>query len=151
MADGPRLTAPGKIFVALFIAGCFSGAYYLFIGKRSQPGPQGGAAASFTSVFGTKVKAEIGVAYGTEKQRWLEWAVDEFAKSPRGSQIKVNLIPMGSIESAHALLAGDQRIVAWSPASANYKDVFVQDWQVKYNTNPIAKEEALALTPMVFV
>ena len=152
MADGPRLTAPGKIFVVLFIAACFAGAYYLFVGKRSQGNPQSaGAAAPLTNVFGRKVRAEIGVAYGTEKQRWLEWAADEFTKSSQGSQIKVNLIPMGSIESAHALLSGDQRIVAWSPASAAYTDVFLQEWQVKYNTNPIARQEALALTPMVFV
>jgi hypothetical protein len=39
----------------------------------------------------------------------------------------------------------------WSPASAVYKDVFVQDWQVKYGGNPISKEDALALSPMVFV
>jgi len=49
------------------------------------------------------------------------------------------------------LMAGDQRIHIWSPASAAYKDVFVQDWQVKYSGNPILKEENLALTPMVFV
>jgi len=39
----------------------------------------------------------------------------------------------------------------WSPASAAYKDIFVQEWQVKYSGDPIVKEEPLALTPMVFV
>jgi len=39
----------------------------------------------------------------------------------------------------------------WSPASAAYKDTFVQEWQVKYGGDPIAKEESLALSPMVFV
>src|SRR5215831_13323107 len=133
MADGPRLTAPGKIFAFVFIAGCFAGAYYLFVGKASQRNPQSvGGAAAVSNILGGKVKSEIGVAYGTEKQRWLEWAASEFAKTPQGSQIRVNLIPMGSIESAHALLSGDRRIVAWSPASAAYKAAFVQEWQVKY-------------------
>ena len=68
-----------------------------------------------------------------------------------GGHIKVNLIPMGSLEGAHALLAGDQRINVWSPASAVYKDAFVQEWQVKNSGNPILKEEPLALSPMVFV
>jgi len=39
----------------------------------------------------------------------------------------------------------------WSPASALYKDIFVQEWQVKYSQNPILKEEPIALSPMVFV
>src|SRR6185436_6904128 len=58
---------------------------------------------------------------------------------------------MGSLESAQAILAGDSRIHAWSPASALYKDVFVQEWQGKQSGNPIVREEPLALSPMVFV
>jgi hypothetical protein len=58
---------------------------------------------------------------------------------------------MGSLEGAHAILGGDQRINVWSPASAAYKDIFVEEWQVKYNDNPIVREEPIALTPMVFV
>ncbi|NJK90841.1 MAG: ABC transporter substrate-binding protein [Blastochloris sp.] len=58
---------------------------------------------------------------------------------------------MGSLEGAQALLGGDTRIHVWSPASALYKDTFVQDWQVKHSSNPILREEPLALSPMVFV
>ena len=58
---------------------------------------------------------------------------------------------MGSLEGAHAILNGDKRINVWSPASAAYKDTFVQEWQVKNSGDPIMKEEPLALTPMVFV
>jgi ABC-type Fe3+ transport system substrate-binding protein len=32
-----------------------------------------------------------------------------------------------------------------------YKDIFVQEWQVKNSGDPILKEDLLALTPMVFV
>jgi ABC-type Fe3+ transport system substrate-binding protein len=152
MADQTRLKPLGKVVVIVFVIACFAGAYYL-IAHRSAPsaGNQAADVPSSSGFFSLGVHAEIGIAYGTEKQRWLEWAVQEFAKTGDGKQIKVNLIPMGSIEGAHALLAGDKRIHAWSPASAAYKDVFLQDWQVKYNDNPIAKEEDLALTPMVFV
>jgi ABC-type glycerol-3-phosphate transport system substrate-binding protein len=94
---------------------------------------------------------ELGIAYGTEKQRWLEWAVEQFKTTSEGKHIHINLIPMGSLEGAHAALKGDQRIQVWSPASAVYKDTFVDDWQAKYGNNPILKEEPLALTPMVFV
>jgi len=145
--DGPKLTALGKIFVFFFIIACLAGAYYLFVGKKSLQSTKEAA----SSLLSGGPPVEIGVAYGTEKQRWLEWAVSEFAKTPEGKHIKVNLIPMGSLEGAHAIISGDQRINVWSPASALYKDIFVQDWQVKYSGNPIIREEPIALTPMVFV
>ena len=94
---------------------------------------------------------EIGVAYGTEKRHWLEAAVKEFAAAPEGKRIRVNLIPMGSLEAAHAILGGDKSIHVWSPASRLYRDTFVRDWEAKYKGNPIVEEESLALTPMVFV
>jgi ABC-type glycerol-3-phosphate transport system substrate-binding protein len=153
MADGPRLTALGKIFIFLFVALCVTGAYYFFQNNRSMSKSKApaGSGGMLDSLTGRGDAVELGIAYGTEKQRWLEWAVQEFAKTRDGKRIKVDLIPMGSLEGAHALLNGDQRIQVWSPASALYKDTFVQEWQVKYSTNPILKEEPLALTPMVFV
>jgi ABC-type glycerol-3-phosphate transport system substrate-binding protein len=153
MADGPKLTGLGKFFIVLFVAGCIAGAYYLFVEKPKSAATKGSSSSSdsvFDS-FSTSDHVEVGIAYGTEKERWLKWAVDEFAKTRDGKKIKVNLIPMGSLEGAHALLNGDQRIQVWSPASALYKDIFVQEWQVKYSQNPILKEEPLALSPMVFV
>ena len=146
-SDGPRLTGLGKLVILLFIAACAVGAYFLFMGKKSFDETTRKA----SSLLSGGPPVEIGVAYGTEKQRWLEWAVSEFEKTSDGKRIKVNLIPMGSLEGAHALVQGDKRINAWSPASAAYRDIFVQEWQVKYSDNPIVKEESLALTPMVFV
>ncbi len=144
-----KLTPLGKLVIFLFIIGCLGGAYYMFMGKKL---PKIGGSGSGGGIFSSTPDAEIGIAYGTEKQRWLEWAVQEFAKTSDGKHIKVNLIPMGSIEAAHAVLAGDKRINAWTPASNAYKDVFLQEWQVKDSTgNPIAREESIALTPMVFV
>jgi len=153
MADSPKLTALGKIFIFLFVVLCAGGAYYFFNNNASNSkgkssGSSGGVLDSLT---GGGEQVELGIAYGTEKQRWLEWAVQEFAKTHDGKHIKINLIPMGSLEGAHALLNGDQRIQVWSPASALYKDTFVQEWQVKYSQNPIIKEEPIALSPMVFV
>ena len=145
--DGPKLTPLGRAFIFLFIIGCVVGAYYLFAGRKSLERTKNAA----SSLLGGGPPVEIGIAYGTEKQRWLEWAVTEFAKTSDGKRIKINLIPMGSLEGAHAILSGDQRINVWSPASAAYRDIFIQEWQVKYNDRPIVREEPLALTPMVFV
>jgi len=157
MPDKPGLTPLGKIVVFLIIVGCIGAAAYRFWGGSIKlpwfkgAAGSGSAADKVSSLFSGPVEAEIGVAYGTEKQRWIEWAVTQFAKSPEGKRIKVNLIPMGSIEGAHAILAGDQRINAWSPASTTNKDVFVEEWKAKYGDNPIVKEENIALSPMVFV
>ena len=146
-SDGPRLTPLGRAFIFLFVIGCITGAVFLFMGKRSFFD----AKNSVASLLSPAPQVEIGIAYGTEKQQWLEWAVSQFAKMPEGKRIKINLMPMGSLESAQALLHGDHRINVWAPASATYKDTFVREWQQRYNENPILREQALALTPMVFV
>ena len=146
-SDGPKLTFLGKLFVLLFVLACIAGAYYLFLGRKAVEETRQAAG----NLLSGGPQVEIGIAYGTEKQRWLEWAVSEFAKTSEGKRITVNLIPMGSLEGAHAILGGDKRINVWSPASAAYKDIFVQEWQVKFSGDPIVKEEPLALTPMVFV
>src|SRR5262245_44598073 len=118
-SDGPRLTWLGRMVIVLFIAACAVGAYSIFRGKH----PIDDARRSAGTLLGSGPTVEIGVAFGTEKQRWLEWAVAEFAKTAEGKSVKVNLIPMGSLEGARALIGGDQRIHVWSPASAAYKDI----------------------------
>lgn len=145
----PTLTGLGKLVIALFVVACFAGAYYL--ANKRHVLPQQLSTTSLSSSLGSDKDVEFGIAYGTEKQRWLEWAVERYKATPEGKHTQINLIPMGSMEGAHAVIRGDQRIQVWSPASSVYKDTFVEDWQAKYGTNPILKEEPLALTPMVFV
>jgi hypothetical protein len=143
-----------RITVVLAIVGCLYAAYYyLYRGKAGAGAPDGqqGGAASSGSAGGKGPAVELGIAYGTEKKTWLEWAVQQFEAVPEGRNIKINLIPKGSLEGAQALVAGDKTIQVWSPASSLYKDTFIQDWQLKYSNAPILKEESLALTPMVFV
>src|SRR5262249_11506971 len=138
--DGPKLTGLGRVFIFLFILACIAGAYFIFAGKKSLQATKDKA----TAMLSGGPPVEIGIAYGTEKQRWLEWAVGEFAKTSEGRRIKVNLIPMGSLEGARAVVSGDQRINVWSPASSVYRDIFVQDWQVEYSGKPFRREETHA-------
>jgi serine/threonine protein kinase len=114
-----------------------------------------GAAALFIPALLNRPDApvEIGIAYGTEKQGWFKDAVADFAATPEGKNIKINLIPMGSVEGGQAVSRHeDQRIHVWSPASSLYKATFVRDWEAKHpGHRPILKEEALCMTPLAFV
>lgn len=151
-SSGPKLTFAGKLFVFLFVAACLYGAYYLFLRKPIGIRQEGGKDESSSGLLSDRSAVRIGIAYGTEKDRWLKWAAAEFKESDEGRRIEVELIPMGSLEGAQAVLSGDERIHVWSPASALYKDVFVTEWQVKHGSEPpIVREESLALSPMVFV
>jgi Ca-activated chloride channel family protein len=154
-ADGTKATLLGKFVALLFIAACGYGAYLLFAGKPATRSPENTPATTASANPSTQATAadrvEIGVAYGTEKQRWLQWAVEQFAQSKEGRGIQVNLIPKGSLEGAQAVLANDERIHVWSPASALYEDVFASEWQIRHNKAPFLRKEPLALSPMVFV
>ncbi len=161
--DGPGLTFLGKLILFLFMALCAAGAFYLFKGRSGSGDPGAGsgsgtsssASGSVSSSSGTSSSGKqitVRMAYGTEKKRWLQWAVGEFSKTKDGGKIAIELIPMGSLEGARATIDGTEKIHVWSPASSAYRNVFVDEWQLKYGGgNPIAREEALALTPMVFV
>ncbi|PWT94433.1 MAG: hypothetical protein C5B54_00015 [Acidobacteria bacterium] len=151
MSDAPKITFLGKLIIFLFIAGCFYGAYYFFFQRNKTVTSSSNTSSSSSNSSGAGSSIQIGIAYGTEKKNWLEKAVQDFAATDQGKGIQIDLIPMGSLEGAQAIISGDKRIVVWSPASAIYKDIFVQDWQVKNGGNPIAREESLALSPMVFV
>lgn len=178
MSDQPRLTILGKLVILLFAAACFAGAYFLWknttgTGNGGGPGNGSGAGANgggATDGSGGRTpstgsgnsprtgpadapgdRVTIGVAYGTEKRTWLTWAVEQFAQTKDGAKIEVKLIPLGSIEAAHAIVKGDQSINVWSPASSLYRYQLADEWRLKNSSEVIAKEEPLALTPMVFV
>src|SRR5262245_13567298 len=123
-SSGPKPTILGKLVIFLFILGCLYGAYWLYTSraaKKDSGSKPSASAAPGSATFGAEApEAEIGIAYGTEKKQWLEWAAREFANSDAGRKVRINLLPMGSLEGAQALLAGDQRINVWSPASSLY-------------------------------
>ncbi|MGE9267516.1 MAG: substrate-binding domain-containing protein [Verrucomicrobiales bacterium] len=151
MSDQPSLTPLGKLVIALFALACIGGGFFLLSKGDSASGEATSAPAASTSPADREATITLGIAYGTEKKRWLLWAAEEFAKTEAGQRISLDLIPMGSVEGAKAIVAGDERIHVWSPASAAYRDTFEQDWQIKHNSQPILSAEDLALSPMVFV
>jgi hypothetical protein len=154
-SESSGTTFLGKLFILAVVAGCFYLAYRKFFAPGAPPPPDVAADAGLSGPPPASPSVvEVGVAYGTEKKNWLEWAVKEFSGTEQGKGISVKLIPMGSLKAAHTLVApeGDaKKIHAWSPASALYKDIFVTEWKDKNGKSPILREEPLALSPMVFV
>jgi ABC-type Fe3+ transport system substrate-binding protein len=144
----------GRIIVVLVILATM-GAVGMWI-FRKQPQPEQVSAQPQPPSEPPKTKPvgkiiEIGFAGGSSKDRWLNWAMEKYNATPEGANVRLNKIPKGSMEGAQAILAGDTSIHVWSPASSLYKDVFVQEWTLKNNTDPLYKAEALSLSPMVFV
>lgn len=149
MSSQGKTTLLGKVFILAFIALCFAGAYHFFF----QGSPEKPSTLDAIGFNRPQAPVSIGIAYGTEKRLWLEWATKEFVQTPAGRHIKINLLPYGSQEGAQAIVQGDQRIHAWLPANSLYKKGFIDDWQANHElgAQPILKEEILALTPMVLV
>lgn len=150
MSDGPQATALGKIFIMLFLIGCAVGAWFLLAAPNRDAATTNNANSSTSNRDPTKQVA-ITIAYGTEKKPWMEWAITEFAKTPAGRDVTITLLPLGSLEGAQAILRNERPIHAWAPAGSMFTCSFIADWQVKFGGDPIAKQENLALTPMVYV
>jgi ABC-type Fe3+ transport system substrate-binding protein len=142
--SGPKATVLGKLVILLILGGCGYLAWLFLFAKAA--GPTTGQATLPAQGDGGAISFSI--AYGTEKERWLKWAVEEFAKSE--ASVRIDLVPKGSLEGAQALLAGEQ-LQVWAPASSLYTATFVADWQVKSGKAPFVRTETLALTPMVCV
>lgn len=155
---GPGLTFAGKFVIFLFVLAMIGGAAYLFMGNKfgnkgggpENPNPAPNNTGNPPNIAVPRL--EVGIAYGTEKRKWFEWAAAAFEVTPEGKNIHINLIAKGSLEGARAIMDQDKTINVWSPASSVVKDSFVSDWQVQRGGgNPIAREQNIAFSPMVFV
>ena len=154
---GGKLPNRKLILPLLVLAGLAIGVVAMFVVGRRPSGPGAESPASTSSGipdFPTDVekRVKVGIAFGSEKEQWFQWAKEEFTKTPAGRNIDLELRPMGSLEAEQAIVREDRSIHVWSPASALYKDVFLRDWHAKFpKSQPIVQEAQLALTPMVFV
>ena len=147
-SESPGLTGLGKIVILAFIGACAAGAWKLLHPSDSKDSSASGGGKNVTSADG---KTTVKIAYGTEKKRWLTWAVEEFSRTPAGASINIELAPYGSLDGARASTDLKQAITVWSPASSAFKDVYVQEWQLQHNTPAFTREEPLALSPIVLV
>jgi hypothetical protein len=140
-------------FVTSFTSGTQRSALRPRLSDDQSPDPDSGLAPDAASE-----PVVVNIAYGTEKKKWLEAALEDYRKTPAGQGVHINLLGMGSVEGANAVLDGPepaeaphQPIHVWSPASSAYRDVLETEWRVKHRGSPILAAQNLALTPMVFV
>lgn len=130
--------------IIILIGALYGG--YRFLGLRGTPND---------SLLSTTVPAspniEIGVATGKEKQQWMETYAKKFSETLQGRNIQIDVIPIGSQDAYRSIVDGDKRIEVWAPASDIQKDLFMDEWQSKYNKSPILEEKSLAIIPMVLM
>jgi len=97
---------------------------------------------------------EVSIYYGSEKKEWLEPLVQEYNaqkhKTEEGSTIVVEVTPMGSIESANAIISGEIQPTVWSPASSVYVPVANAGWRREHSEDlVVGTPEDLVLSPVV--
>lgn len=103
---------------------------------------------------GTTAEENILIVYGSEKEDWLEPLVVEYNAAnyttSQGNEITVEAMPMGSLESAEAILAGTLKATVWSPASSLYVPLASQTW-LETNGTPLYEGEtpSLVRSPVV--
>ena len=93
------------IVCGLALSGYAAQRYGLFDRLKKRPAAPGPA---------PEARVRISLLYGTEKERWLKAAVEEFAR--KRPEIGVDLKGLGTIDSVRAIAEGREKPVVWSPA-----------------------------------
>ncbi len=106
------------------------------------------------NVLGGK-KVVISLIYGSEKKEWLVPLVDMYNaqknKTQSGAVIVIEATPMGSIESAEAIVEGTLQPVVWSPASSIYIPILNAEWRSREHADDlvVGTPKDLVLSPVV--
>jgi len=146
-------TAPGAsgrrsflIVAAAMVAGMAGlGAW---VALKDQPDPSGDVPKRTPA----ESKTKFGFAFCTEKEDWVRWALAEFAKTSAGAVYEVEPIMLPAVDAEVAILNGDTRIHAWSPANTMDGDLLELSWKKKHGKTPFVNgADCLQLTPLVFV
>jgi Ca-activated chloride channel family protein len=100
-------------------------------------------------------RVTVSIVYGSEKQEWLEPLVEEYNAQEReavdGATIVVEATPMGSIESARAIVEGQIQPTVWSPASSIYVPVANAEWRSREHSEDLVPDQPpdLVISPVV--
>lgn len=141
------------LIVVLFLA-AVGGVLWFAQQQRSGPRPAGSATGAVTSASqGKATDVVVTFVYGTEKREWVEAAAQSFRSEH--PNVELQLVGMGSLESANALLEGKIQPTVWSPADQLVLNLAASDWETKSGSALFGTGEdaasALVITPLVFV
>jgi ABC-type Fe3+ transport system substrate-binding protein len=99
------------------------------------------------------VKVRLGLLYGTEKERWLKAAVEEFAQ--KRPEIGVDLKGMGTIDAVRAIAEGREKPVVWSPADEIALNLLDNEWTLQKGSAIVDRSDPgptpLVVTPLVMI
>jgi tetratricopeptide (TPR) repeat protein len=93
----------------------------------------------------------ISMLYGSEKRDWIEAAHAQFVKAH--PEVEVDLVSMGSLQGAQAILDGQHKPTVFSPADTLVLNLLRSDWEAKHRGSPYSPSftpEPLVITPLVF-
>ncbi len=157
MADS-RLTPAGRALIAVVGLGILGYAAWRYGlnpgGSKGASGTGSPSAQPSGSPRQTGDRIPLPVLFGTEKEKWLRAAVEDFGKA--NPDVAVELRGVGTIESVRAIVEGKERPVVWSPADDIAVNLLEAEWALGKGGSPVDREGGLApqplvLTPLVLV
>lgn len=121
----------------------------------------GNMSPPFGGMLGTiagRTPVTITMAYGTEKEEWLQAALERFqAEAPRvgGRPIEVEIQGIGSRDMVNRIIQGELQPTVISPASMIQVRLLEGEWQARNNTSILHSSgdapQPLVVTPLVVV
>jgi hypothetical protein len=91
------------------------------------------------------------IAAGSEKQKWLNWAKDEWTrkglnKLSNNKTIEIIIESGGSVESGRQIAEGNHTFQVWAPASSIFKNLVEE----RFQGSAFSSQESLVQSPVVF-
>jgi serine/threonine protein kinase len=118
-----------------------------------------GGAVFFLSQKSAVPTINLSFTYSTEKQDWMEQAIDAFNSSNQkvgNKLIQIQPDPRGSVDAAKRILDGQLKPAAWSPASDLELNQLINSWKKKHGSEDIIytsgdmASQFLVQSPLVF-
>jgi ABC-type Fe3+ transport system substrate-binding protein len=93
------------------------------------------------------ITVRLSLLYGTEKERWLKAAVEEFAR--RRPEIGVDLKGMGTVDAVRMIGEGTEKPAIWSPADEIALNLLDAEWSLAKGKALVERSGELAPEPLV--
>jgi ABC-type Fe3+ transport system substrate-binding protein len=143
-----RIIGAGYLLLALVV-----------VGMSALLGPLPFSAAPIPIFAGPPgAPVELSIAYGTEKEAWLEEAVRRFEETnPQVGRapVTITLEGVGSREGVQEIVGGNRKPVVFSPASSIQVELLRSEWEARQGSSILHSDnnapQPLVYTPLVVV